>query len=151
MATRKNHSDTSDEEFERYKERKTSRNSSINEVAEQISAIREQRTTLTQEKKNKSLEKWEKAETHNLPVYVKSVKPVAYAASDMFEKATDDDLRNASKFITESNLSKLATRYLALTSQQTEGRNVFDVLKLWRDAMPYQGSKQVRVETRQFF
>ena len=61
----------------------------------------------------------------------------------MFEKASEDDLRNASKFIAESNLSKLVTRYLGLTSQQIIGQDVFGVLKLWRDAMPFQGSKQV--------
>ena len=67
----------------------------------------------------------------------------AQHTSEVFKKATDDDLCNASKFITESNISKLATRYLGLTSQQIEGRDAFSVLKLWRDAMPYQGSKEV--------
>ena len=67
-------------------------------------------------------------------------------ASGELKKATDNDLHNASKFIAESNVSKLATKYLGLTSQQIEGRDVFDVLKLWRDAMPYQGFKDVSVE-----
>ena len=44
-----------------------------------------------------------------------------------------------------------ATKYLGLTSQQIEGRDVFSVLKLWRDAMPYQGFKEVRVKISIFF
>ena len=64
---------------------------------------------------------------------------------EKFKTATDDDLRNASKFIVKSNISKLATKYLGLISQEIHGRDVFNVLKLWRDAMPYHGSKQVRV------
>ena len=44
--------------------------------------------------------------------------------------------------IDESNISKLATKYLGLTSQQIRGRDVFNVLRLWRDAMPYKVKKR---------
>ena len=108
----------------------------VNEVAEQISAIRAHWTTVTHKEKSKFLKEWRERE----------MRKGLHYGSPVFEKATDNYLRNASKFITESNISKLATKYLGLTSQQIEGRDVFDVLKLWRDAMPYQGSKRVRVE-----
>ena len=94
-----------------------------------MSSIRGQRTKLPQQEKNKFLKERRKLGG-----------PLA------FKKASDDDLRNATKFIAASNMSKLATRYLGLTSQQILGRNVFNVLKMWRDAMPYHGSKQVSVE-----
>ena len=127
-----------DEDFERFVERKSSCNSSVNKVTEQMSAIKGQRTKLTQEEENKFFENWTESESESEEDDV--------GGSDVLEKATDDDLRNASKFIAASNMSKLATKYLGLTSQQIIGRDVFNVLKMWRDAMPFQRSKCVRVE-----
>ena len=125
-------------DFERLMKKHFEVYSNLTEVAEQIAAVRKHWAKLTQEEKNEFLEEWRKSEARRFQVEVQ--------ASGVFKKATDDDLRDASKFIAESNLSKLATKYLGLTSQQILGRDVFSVLKLWRDAILYQGSKQVRVQ-----
>ena len=69
--------------------------------------------------------------------------PLRNHGGQCFEKATDVHLRHAARFIDGKSISKFATRYLSLTSQQISGRDVFNVLKLWRDASPYQGSKKV--------
>ena len=61
------------------------------------------------------------------------------------KKATSKELREAAKFVHANSKSKFATKYLGLTLAEINGRDVFSVLKLWRDAMPYQGSKQVQV------
>ena len=64
-------------------------------------------------------------------------------AHGVHDKATDDHLRQAAKYIEEKNKNKLATKYLGLSSKLTSGRDAFGVLKLWRNAMLYQGFKGV--------
>ena len=103
---------------------------SSDEVDEQIAAIRGYWPNLTQEEKRKFLQECTKTIERHEGGYV-------------FTKATDDQLHNASKFIAESRLFQLATRYLGLTSQEILGRDAFSVLKLWRDATPDKGSKEV--------
>ena len=61
-----------------------------------------------------------------------------------FQKAKDNDLMNAGKFIEDGNLAKIATKYLGMSMHQINGLNVFNVLKKWRDDKPDQGSKQVQ-------
>ena len=125
-----------DEELERFIDRLSARKrdlwfcQSSDEIDEQIAAIRGYWPNLTQEEKRKFLEECTKTIERQ-------------EGSCLFTKATDDDLRNASKFIAESRLFQIATRYLGLTSQEILGRDAFHVLKLWRDAMPDKGSKQV--------
>ena len=109
------------------------------EVDEQIAAVKGHWQKLTtQEEKCKFLEEcWAREAERSGP---------RHEGRPVFKKATDDQLRNASKFIAATNLSKLATRYLGFASQNILGRDAFDVLKLWRDAMPGQGSKEVCIE-----
>ena len=76
---------------------------------------------------------------------------VADGSSGIFKKASDTDLRQAAMFIEEKNIAKLATKYLGLSSKQISGRDVFGVLKLWRDAVPFQGFKEVRFHYLSFF
>ena len=124
-----NLSETTDEDFERFIERineRISRNSPVNEVTEQIAAIRAHWTTLTQEEKNKFLKKCTESEAgkwkacrliYLLGCLIRApilhvlapVGAVTGGACAPIQKATDDDLRNASKFIPTSNMSKLAT------------------------------------------
>ena len=65
-------------------------------------------------------------------------------AGTTFQKATDANLQDAAKFIDQSNIHRIATRFLGLTLPQISGMDGFSVLKLWRDAWPFQGSKEVR-------
>ena len=131
-----------DEELERFIETLSERRNCwkyVNtDVDGQIAAIRGHWQKLaTQEEKCKFLEEcWAREAERSRP---------RWEGRPVLEKATDDHLRNTSKFIAESNLSKLATTYLGLTSQEILGRDAFEVLKLWRDAMPGQGSKEVCV------
>ena len=66
------------------------------------------------------------------------------------KKASDANLQDAAKLIEKRNISKLATKYLGLSSEQIHGRDIFSVLKLWRDAIPGQGSKKVRWTSNAF-
>ena len=69
--------------------------------------------------------------------------PLIGQSAEKFKKATDANLQDAAKFIDQTNIPRIATRFLGLTLTQISDMDGFSVLKLWRDAMPYQGSKEV--------
>ena len=130
-----NHSDSTDENFERFLEifSENRRKNYFGNVQPTVTAIREYWVKLTEEEKWKFLDAIRGREIYRLP----------QQAADPFNKAKDYQLKQAAKCIEENNIAKLATKYLGLSSKLISGRDVFSVLKLWRDAMPYQGSKQV--------
>ena len=130
-----NHSDSTEGNFERFLEIFTEnrRKNYFGNFQPTVTAIREYWVKLTEEEKWKFLDAIRGREIYRLP----------QQAADPFNKAKDYQLKQAAKCIEENNIAKLATKYLGLSSKLISGRDVFSVLKLWRDAMPYQGSKQV--------
>ena len=129
-------SESTEENFERFTEAFSHHRIDwpADEVAKCISTTRGYWAKLTEEEKWKFLEVCKERQA-KVGMIVDAGHP--------FRKATDAQLQLATKFIDQSNITGLATRYLGLTSQEIEGRDVFSVLKLWRDSMPFQGSKEV--------
>ena len=130
-----NHSESAEGNFERFSEifienRRKNFNCSFQST---VTEIRDYWTKLTEDEKWKFLDGIRGREIYRIPAQ----------AADPFNKPKDFQLQQAAKCIEQKSLTKLATKYLGLSSKQISGRDAFSVLKLWRDAMPYQGSKQV--------
>ena len=119
-----NPSESAEENFDRFTEVFSQNRvlSPVDTVTGDISAIRGYWIKLTEEEKWKFLEVCKEKETY--------IEQIQVEGSHPFRKATDTQLQQAAKFINESNVSQLATKYLRLTLQEIDGRDVFNVLKL---------------------